>query len=155
MPITDVPVKVSDGAQKKGTVGRDMAMVHRVETSQSPVCAMECMVYTGSNTFFNMEMLKRYPSIVSYVVSGSSKDTFGAYKDLSMPVVKSRDKSSDITDMYVASASPSSLVAEDTDATARRGRTEPRDEGTPRKREGAAEGEAPRAKGGAYACMEV
>ena len=59
IPMTDVPVNVSLGRQTKGTGGRFISMVHRVESSQSPVCSMVCMVYTGVNTFLSMLMLKR------------------------------------------------------------------------------------------------
>ena len=44
MPMTDVPVKVRSGPQKNGSLGRVIFMVHRVLSSQSPVCSMECMV---------------------------------------------------------------------------------------------------------------
>eukprot|EP00982_Pelagococcus_subviridis_P006329 30065-Pelagococcus_subviridis.AAC.1 len=36
-PITDVPVNVSRGFQKNGTSGSVISIVHRVESSQSPV----------------------------------------------------------------------------------------------------------------------
>ena len=59
IPMTDVPVNVSLGRQTKGNSGRFISMVQRVESSQSPVCSMACMVYVGVNTFLSMPMLKR------------------------------------------------------------------------------------------------
>jgi hypothetical protein len=43
-----------------------LAQPRRVDSSQSPVCSMECMVYAGLKTFFSIPMLKRYPSMLSY-----------------------------------------------------------------------------------------
>ena len=132
-----------------------MLMVQRVEISQSPVCSMECMVYVGSNTRFSMAMLNRYPSMLSYFVSGSSKETSEAYRDLSMPRSSNRWlRSSAMVAMYFCSASPSSRAgAEEEDSTARRGRAEARREEAARPRAGDAAGDAPRATVVACACI--
>ena len=109
MPMTLVPVKVRLGRHGSG---RLMSIVHRVDTSQSPVRAMACMVYVGSKTRRSIAMLNRYPSMSSYLVSGSSNRTVGSYSERSMPRSSNRCvRSSASVAMYASAAAPSSFEA--------------------------------------------